>query len=183
MGTSGVSDSSSSRQGASIGSREDVSTLAARMRRESLQGRGTVCGARSAYSEHAHGQCTYVPGFADRCPYTPHAHHGRQRVQVVYHLVRLPISSLPVSVSPSALSPCRRYRPLAPVTTRPVSNILAGATIAYKQLSLIPCRALPTFTSLRTLQLRLWSPSIGQLQSYGYPCERVSPDARQALLQ
>ena len=54
MGTSGVSDSSSSRQGASIGSREDVSTLAARMRRESLQGRGTVCGARSAYSEHAH---------------------------------------------------------------------------------------------------------------------------------
>ena len=42
MGTSGVSDSSSSRQGASIGSREDVSALAARVRRESLQGRGTV---------------------------------------------------------------------------------------------------------------------------------------------
>ncbi|KAH9919968.1 autophagy-related protein 13-domain-containing protein [Epithele typhae] len=40
MGTSGVSDSSSSRQGASMGSRDEVSSLAARMRRESLQGRG-----------------------------------------------------------------------------------------------------------------------------------------------
>ncbi|TFK80497.1 hypothetical protein K466DRAFT_503784 [Polyporus arcularius HHB13444] len=42
MGTSGVSDSSSSRQGAaSIGSREEISALAARMRRESLQGRSS----------------------------------------------------------------------------------------------------------------------------------------------
>ncbi|KAI1798162.1 autophagy-related protein 13-domain-containing protein [Ganoderma leucocontextum] len=43
MGTSGVSDSSSIRQGAgSIGSREEVSALAARMRRESLQGRSST---------------------------------------------------------------------------------------------------------------------------------------------
>ncbi|KAI0826570.1 autophagy-related protein 13-domain-containing protein [Trametes gibbosa] len=45
MGTSGVSDSFSSRQGgASIGSREDVYTLAARVRRESLQGRSSQDG-------------------------------------------------------------------------------------------------------------------------------------------
>ncbi|KAI0653885.1 autophagy-related protein 13-domain-containing protein [Cubamyces menziesii] len=45
MGTSGVSDSSSSRQGAaSLGSREEVSALAARVRRESLQGRSSLDG-------------------------------------------------------------------------------------------------------------------------------------------
>ncbi|KAH9849313.1 autophagy-related protein 13-domain-containing protein [Lenzites betulinus] len=45
MGTSGVSDSSSSRQGAaSLGSREDVYTLAARVRRESLHGRSSLDG-------------------------------------------------------------------------------------------------------------------------------------------
>ncbi|OSD08063.1 hypothetical protein PYCCODRAFT_1402208, partial [Trametes coccinea BRFM310] len=46
MGTSGVSDSSSSRQGAaSLGSREEVSALAARVRRESMQGRSSLDGA------------------------------------------------------------------------------------------------------------------------------------------
>ncbi|KAI8970887.1 autophagy-related protein 13-domain-containing protein [Trametes punicea] len=45
MGTSGVSDSSSSRQGAaSLGSREEVSALAARVRRESMQGRSSLDG-------------------------------------------------------------------------------------------------------------------------------------------
>ncbi|TBU28484.1 autophagy-related protein 13-domain-containing protein [Dichomitus squalens] len=43
MGTSGVSDSSSIRQGAgSISSREEVSALAARIRRESMQGRSSA---------------------------------------------------------------------------------------------------------------------------------------------
>ena len=55
MGTSGVSDSSSSRQGAaSIGSREDVSALAARIRRESLQGRGSV---RDLHPPHRRIHC------------------------------------------------------------------------------------------------------------------------------
>ncbi|KAI0360634.1 hypothetical protein OH77DRAFT_1501357 [Trametes cingulata] len=45
MGTSGVSDSSSSRQGAaSMGSREEVSALAARVRRESMQSRSSQDG-------------------------------------------------------------------------------------------------------------------------------------------
>ncbi|KAI0646348.1 autophagy-related protein 13-domain-containing protein [Trametes meyenii] len=45
MGTSGVSDSSSSRQGAaSMGSREEVSALAARVRRDSMHGRSSQDG-------------------------------------------------------------------------------------------------------------------------------------------
>ena len=55
MGTSGVSDSSSIRQGAgSVGSREEVSALAARMRRESIQGRSSVSRLQISFEK---GRC------------------------------------------------------------------------------------------------------------------------------
>lgn len=52
MGMSGLSDTSS-RQAASIGSREEVSALAARIRRESLQGRSSVRGGTFWQGERA----------------------------------------------------------------------------------------------------------------------------------
>ena len=55
MGTSGVSDSSSIRQGAgSVGSREEVSALAARMRGESIQGRSSVSRLQISFEK---GRC------------------------------------------------------------------------------------------------------------------------------
>lgn len=131
MGTSGVSDSSSSRQGAaSLGSREDVSALAARVRRESLHGRSSV---RDIIVRVYAITDAPIAGWRDRrrCTDPPHANHDGERVQVVYNLIWFTFSSFTVTIPTAAVS-AFNGRPVTPVASSPVTHGIPRAPFAHR---------------------------------------------------
>ncbi|KAI0777721.1 autophagy-related protein 13-domain-containing protein [Trametes elegans] len=135
LGTSGVSDSSSSRQGAaSLGSREEVSALAARVRRESLQGRTSLDGT--------------TPGGVPirRAPITSVNAFKSSTISSGSPSLNSPSPSLRQQSPLSTAAPSLPARPMqSPSSSRvPPSPIGAGSNLASSPVT--PFRPSPTFT-------------------------------------
>ncbi|KAI0371996.1 hypothetical protein BV20DRAFT_964679 [Pilatotrama ljubarskyi] len=133
MGTSGVSDSSSSRQGAgSMGSREEVSALAARVRRESMQGRSSQDGTTPGGVPIRRTPITTVNAFKSSTISSSPSLHS-------------PSPSLRQHSPLSTGGPSLPSRPVqSPTSSRvPPSPIGAGSNLASSPVA--PFRPSPTF--------------------------------------
>lgn len=157
MGTSGVSDSSSSRQGAaSLGSREEISALAARMRRDSLQARTSVRTVRVDFNEHTlmytvSGQCLAQWG-----AYTSPGHQC-EPFQVIHYFLRFSLSELSFSVPSPTLTTITGDRTFSPIPPSSVPNVLTYTSFTYRghQFPLVACNGLPSVSAIRAVKFRL----------------------------